>query len=409
VDKANPCLKFFSGSLIVSKRVIVLFSIVGILIISTAGYLGFSTTKPPEATPTPQTVSVATCDVEQTVTAPGNTINVNESDIHMPATGRISAVNVRVGDQVRAGQVLAELDPVTTTQAQLDLLEVQEELETLQKRRTALDYPRATDDYIKDLRKQIKAAKNTVSELNDAAKSAEDPMAKSQLLASLVTAKENLKSLESRMSWYTSKPTENDITAADSELALAQAKYDAAKAVLDSLGIKAAMDGIVFEVSAEAGQTYQAETKLFTIGDPKALEVVANITEEDYPIISVGQSVEVYFDARPEVTIRGKVDRIIPRRIEGDRPRYNIYITLNEVPDGLADGMTADAAITIEKRAGVLCLPRSVVRASGVDEVSLKVWTGTTIETRTVTVGLRGDSDVEILSGLREGEQVVIQ
>lgn len=392
-----------------SKRVIILSSIVGLLIISTAGYLGFSTTKPPEATPTPQTVSVATCDVEQTVTAPGNIINVNESNVQMPATGRISAVNVRVGDQVRAGQILAELDPVTTTQAQLNLLEAQEELEKLQKRRVALDYPRATNDFIKDLRRQVKAAKQSVSELNDAAKSAEDPTLKSQLLASLATAKENLKNLESKLNWYTSKPTESDFTAADSELALAQAKYDAAKAVMESLQIKAAIDGIVLEVSVEAGQSYQAETKLFTIGDPQALEVVANVTEEDYPLIAVGQSVELYFDARPEVTIQGKIDRIIPKRIEGDRPRYNIYITLNEVPDGLADGMTADAAITIQKRVGVLCLPRSVVRASGVDEVSLKVWTGQTIETRTVTIGLRGDSDVEIFSGLSEGEQVVIQ
>jgi hypothetical protein len=71
--------------------------------------------------------------------------------------------------------------------------------------------------------------------------------------------------------------------------------------------------------------------------------------------------------------------------------------------------MTSDAAITIEKRAGVLCLPRSVVRASGVDEVSLKVWANQAIETRTVTIGLRGDADVEILSGLTQGEQVVIQ
>jgi HlyD family secretion protein len=139
------------------------------------------------------------------------------------------------------------------------------------------------------------------------------------------------------------------------------------------------------------------------------LEVEANITEEDYPLILVGQSAELFFDARPDVTIQGQVDRIIPIRIEGDRPRYNIYITLNEVPEGLADGMTADAAITIEKRTGVLCLPRSVVRASGVDEVSLKVWTNQTIETRTVAIGLRGDSDVEIISGVKEGEQVVIQ
>jgi RND family efflux transporter MFP subunit len=392
-----------------SKRAIILFSIVGMLIISTAGYLGLSTAQPPEATPTPQTVSVSICDVQQTVTAPGNLVNVNQADVQMPATGRLSAVSVRVGDRVRAGQVLAELDPVTTTQAQLDLLEAQEELETLQKRRTSLDYPRATDDFIKDLRRQVKAAKNSVSEFNDAAKNAEEPMARSQLLAGLATAKENLKDLESRLSWYTSNPTESDIVAADSELALAQAKYDAAQAVLESLQIKAGIAGVVFEVSAEAGQTYQAEAKLFTIGDPKALEVVANITEEDYPIVSVGQSVEVYFDARPEVIIQGQVERIIPKRIEGDRPRYNIYISLNEVPDGLADGMTADTAITIEQRAGVLCLPRSIVRASGVDEVSLKVWNGQSSETRTVTVGLRGDSDVEILSGLSEGEQVVIQ
>lgn len=390
-----------------NKRAIILFSIVGMLIISTAGYLGFSTTQRPEPTPTPETIAVTTCDVEQTVTAPGNLVNVNQADVQMPAAGRLAAVRVRVGDPVRAGQVLAELDPVTTTQAQLDLLEAQEELEKLQKRRTALDYPRATDDFIKDLRRQIKAAKNSVSELNDAAKNAEDAMLRSQLLASLATAKENLKQLESKLSWYTSNPTESDIVAADSELALAQAKYDAAKAVLDSLEIKASIDGIVFEVAAESGHTYQAETKLFTIGDPQALEVVANVTEEDYPLVTIGQSVEVYFDARPEVTVQGKVDRIIPKRIEGDRPLYEIYISLDEVPEGLADGMTSDTAITIAKRESVLCLPRALVRASGGDTTTVRVWNGLEQATKEITLGLRGDTSVEIVSGLSEGEQVV--
>jgi RND family efflux transporter MFP subunit len=345
--------------------------------------------------------------VEQTVTAPGNLVNVNEADVQVPTTGRISTVKVRVGDRVHAGQILAELDDVTTTQAQLDLLEAQDELEKLQKRRTSLDYPRATDDFIKDLRKQVKAAKQTVSELNDAAKKAEDSMVKSQLLASLTTAKENLKQLESKLSWYTSKPTENDIVAADSELALAQAKYDAAKAVMASLEIKAPFDGIVFAVSAEAGQTYQAETPLFTIGDPKALEVMANVTEEDYPLISIGQNVEVFFDARSDVTVQGKVERIIPKRIEGDRPLYDIYISLDEVPDGLADGMTSDTAITIAKHEAVLCLPRAIVRASGGDTTTVKVWNGAEETTKEIKLGLRGDTYIEIVSGLNEGEQVV--
>ena len=390
-----------------NKRAVIFFSLVAILLVSVSGYLGFATTKEPEATPTPQTVSVTSCDVEQTVTAPGNLVNVNEAEVTMPATGRLSAVNVRVGDQVRAGQVLAELDPVTTTQAQLDLLEAQDELEKLQKRRTSLDYPRATDDFIKDLRRQIKAAKGTVDELEDAARSAEDTMVKSQLLASLVSAKESLKSLESNLNWYTSNPTDSDIVAADSELALAQAKYDAAKAMLESLQIEAPFNGIVFEVSAEAGQTYPAESALFKVGDPKALEVVANITEEDYPIVSVGQAVEIFFDARPDVTVQGKVERIIPKRLEGDRPLYNIYISLKEVPDGLADGMTSDTAITIAKREGVLCLPRATVRASSSGKTSIKVWDGVQVVDKEITIGLRGDTYVEIVSGLTEGELVV--
>jgi RND family efflux transporter MFP subunit len=392
-----------------SKRAMILFSIVGILIISTAGYFGFSTSKAPEATPTPQTVSVTKCDVQQTVTAPGNLVNVNQADVQMPTTGRISTVKVRVGDHVHTGQILAELDDVTTSQAQLDLLTAQDELEKLQKRRTSLNYPRATNDFIQDLRRQVKAAKQSVSELSNAAKNADDATLRSQLLANLATAKENQKQLESKMNWYTSKPTEDDVASADSELALAQAKYDAAKAVMESLEIKAQFNGLVFEVEAKVGQTYQAEDKLFTIGDPKALEALVSVTEEDFPLVSVGQIAEVYFDARPDVTAKGKVERIIPTRIEGDSPLYNIYLSLDEVPDGLADGMTVDSNVTIASRPGVICLPRSLVHASGNDKAVVQVWNGSSTESRTVTVGLRGDSNIEIVSGLKEAEQVVVR
>jgi hypothetical protein len=101
------------------------------------------------------------------------------------------------------------------------------------------------------------------------------------------------------------------------------------------------------------------------------------------------------------------VDRIIPQRIEGDRPLYNIYITLNEIPDGLADGMTADTAITIASREGVLCLPRAVVRASSGDTTVVNVWDGMQELDKEIEIGLRGDTYVEIVSGLTEGEQVV--
>ena len=391
-----------------NKTVVIVFALVVVLVIGASGYFGFKTTQEPQETPPPpQTVSVTSCDVEQTVTAPGSLAIVNEAIISMPMIGRLAMVNVRVGDRVQAGQVLAELDLVTATQAHVDVLEAQEALETLQKRRSALDYPRASEAYIEELRDRIYFASRSVDELESAYESAGSLSSKAQIFASLTSAKQELRNMQGTLNWYTGKPTEDDIAAVDTELALAQANYDVAKALLESLQIKAPFDGVVFEVSAQAGQTYQAEAGLFLIGDPKALEVIANVTEEDYPLLVVGQSVEIFFDARPDVTVQGKVDRIIPKRIAGDRPLYNIYITLNDVPDGLADGMTADTAITIAKRAGVLCLPRASVRASSSDTTIVKVWDGVQTVDKEITVGLRGDTYVEIVSGLSEGEQVV--
>jgi RND family efflux transporter MFP subunit len=209
--------------------------------------------------------------------------------------------------------------------------------------------------------------------------------------------------------WYKDYADSVTIEAADNNLALKKAELDAAQTTLDNMELKAPFDGVVIEVDAVAHQPLHADNVLFKIIDPKALEIVANVTEEDYPLLSVGQGTEVFFDARPDVTARGKVARINPVRIEGDSPLYNIYITLDEVPDGLADGMTADTAITIAKREGVLCLPRAIVRASGNDKVVVKVWDGMQETEREIKLGLRGDTYVEIISGLNEGEQVVTQ
>jgi multidrug efflux pump subunit AcrA (membrane-fusion protein) len=69
--------------------------------------------------------------------------------------------------------------------------------------------------------------------------------------------------------------------------------------------------------------------------------------------------------------------------------------------------MTSDTAITIAKHEDVLCLPRAIVRASGGDTTTVKVWNGLEEQTKEITIGLRGDTYVEIVSGLSEGEQVV--
>jgi len=210
--------------------------------------------------------------------------------------------------------------------------------------------------------------------------------------------------------WYKGYADAETIAVAENELALKKAELDAAQTTLDNMELKAPFSGILIEMDAAANQPFHADDILFKIIDPRALQIVASVTEEDFPLLNVGQGAEIFFDARPDVTAQGTVSSIIPLRIEGsDSPLYNIYITLDEVPEGLADGMTADAAITLAKREDVLCLPRAIVRASSSDTAIVKVWDGAQEVEREIRVGLRGDTYVEIVSGLDEGEQVVTQ
>jgi len=110
------------------------------------------------------------------------------------------------------------------------------------------------------------------------------------------------------------------------------------------------------------------------------------------------------------VAIQGRVTHIVPRRESGsDRPLYPVYITPDELPEGLVLGMTVDASIITAGRLDVLRLPRTLVRARPDGTAEVKVWVDGAAETRTVQVGLRGDVYVEIVDGLHEGQAVVGQ
>ncbi len=465
------------------KRTIFLILFILILVIG-AGYYGFTTTAP-EPTPTvieaPETVAVATCDVTQSVAAPGKLVNTSYTTLQMPSNGSLAELNVLPGDTVTAGEVLARLNgqedyeaavtaaelevlqaqkayddlfanaDLKLAEAQLHLVNAQETVANAEQARTRLDAPRADDLNLQQAEAQYLLAKEAYKEALKAFGEVEHkPLTNPDRIFALqrLTATEQEMDLKlATWNWLLLPAPETDITQADAELALAQvqltvaqqayesvqagpdsldqqlaeakiadaeARLAAAQSNLEHLEILAPFDGIVIEVKASPGDTVPAGSGLLTLIDPQAIEVEATVIEEDYPYVEVGQEVQLYFDAIPDADITGTITRILPTRTGGDRPLYNIYIRLNTIPDThaegldkLAEGMTADASVVIAKRAGVLCLPRGVVRASSSGTTILEVWTGTETVRRTVEIGLRGDVQVEILSGLEEGELVV--
>jgi multidrug efflux pump subunit AcrA (membrane-fusion protein) len=171
--------------------------------------------------------------------------------------------------------------------------------------------------------------------------------------------------------------------------------------------ILAPRDGVVLVITKMRGDLVTPGGVAVKLTNPTSLEVVATVIEEDLPYLEVEQSVELFFDARPELIIESQVVRILPESIPGDRPLYKVFISLDEVPQGFASGMTADASIIIDARTNVLQLPRSLVRIRPDGSAMVSIWINGQAVERLIQTGLRGDLYIEILEGLEVGDQVI--
>ena len=165
--------------------------------------------------------------------------------------------------------------------------------------------------------------------------------------------------------------------------------------------------GRVVEVKVQAGDTLNANATILTLIDPQALEVEASVAERDLALVQADQVAQLLFDAQPDLTARGHVERIVPSRLSGSQALYPVYLTFDQLPGGLAADMSVDISITIAGKANVLRLPRAVVRAKPDNTAQVSVWVEDHIEPRSIKTGLRGDVYVEIVEGLNEGDLVV--
>jgi HlyD family secretion protein len=252
--------------------------------------------------------------------------------------------------------------------------------------------------------------------------------------AELATAQANLAEAHREWERIQAGPTPGEIGLAEAELAAAQARYDSlidgidpdkltqtennlslalttltiAEERLAGAELRAPFDGIILDVQVLQGESVMAGQSLILLADPSALEVRVTVIEEDLPLVEVGQTAELYFDAQPDATTFGQVLRIVPKRVVGeDRPLYHVFLSINEPVAKVVSGMTVDTAIIVAEVNNILRLPRSVVRAGSDDTAQINVWSGGEIIEMFIKIGLRGDVFVEILEGLQEGDEVV--
>lgn len=246
-------------------------------------------------------------------------------------------------------------------------------------------------------------------------------------LNSLLAQKKSLDSLKQSISTY-----ENNIkllqvgnTNGSNPISLQIEKNNLAKQESDLEDLKlnlsyytvfSPFDGVVSSVSAQVGQT--AGTIATVVTNQKVAQLSLN--EIDAAKIKVGQKATLTFDAIDTLSLTGTVSEIDPvGTVSQGVVSYTAKITFDTQDDRIKPGMTVNATIQTDVHADVLSVPSSAVKTSnGVSRVQVfnpaiidSGATGTVSVTLpeqvTVTVGLSDGTNIEILSGLTEGQQVV--
>ena len=367
-----------------------------------------------------ETAVVTRGDLEIGVTVSGNLEMPHKTDLSFGITGMVAEVLVSEGDSVVKGQDLAKLDAsslelnIEIAQARYETAQIEYKMTENKLMQTI--YPHYTNTYATDLPGVwlvLDEAQDTLEEAQRLLEQGETEKAQALLdlvEASLLKAQQKsqarLWALPLSIKLLELQVDQAKIALDAAELELASVRLELTKAV-----ITASFNGIAADIMISEGQQLSAMTyanPAICLIDTTEIKMDGIIDEIDISMVKLGQEADITLDALPDKKVKGKVTFISQAgTVQAGVVSYESTITLGKWDEELRDGMSATAEIVIERRDGVLLLPNRAIQGS-LANPSAEVVTGEQVEQRQITLGLSDGINTEVLSGLEEGERVVV-
>ena len=199
---------------------------------------------------------------------------------------------------------------------------------------------------------------------------------------------------------------EVNLQVAEAALAQARAEASIANQQLSRTEIKAPFSGRVAKRMVDPGAMLASGTPLFTFVDDSVLEFRASAPSTQYGKVRVGSPVSVTVDSMPGLAVTGRVVRVAP--LVDDRSRT--FDTVVEVPgnSALVGGLFARASIQIGVLPGALVVPPAALVRDGTSQAQTFVIEGGKAERRTVALGVEGADAVQVTSGVKAGDVLVL-
>lgn len=206
--------------------------------------------------------------------------------------------------------------------------------------------------------------------------------------------------------------TPEEIAAQEALVKQAQANLENYKAQYENTILRSPFNGIVTKVNPEAGEIASVSSPSISLISDAKFQIDANIPEVDIPKIKINDSARITLDAYGnDVVFEAKVVSIEPAEtiIEGV-PTYKTTFQFVNGEDEIKSGMTANIDVRTAEKKNALVIPQRTVKIDGSSKTVLILnLDGKTTSEVKIETGLRGsDGNVEIISGLKEGDKVII-
>ncbi|QDL32786.1 macrolide efflux RND transporter periplasmic adaptor subunit EtsA [Serratia liquefaciens] len=371
------------------------FTLVGVLLVITAVVTLISLRSP---SPAPYvTAPVRLGDIENAVLATGKLDAFERVNVGAQVSGQVKSLKVKLGDRVTKGQPIADIDDLP-------------QRNDLRNAEAALNVAKADLQAKQALLKQAESRfKRQKRMLKDEAGSREDFEAAEATLAA----------------------TRAELIALNARIVQAQIEVDKKKVDLSYTRILAPMDGIVIAVITQQGQTVNANQSAPTIVKLAQLDVMtikAQISEADITRVTQGQKAYFTIFSEPDkkygATLR--TVELAPESIMKDDSLsgggstsgsgsanasvyYNALLDVPNPENRLRIAMTAQVSLLLGEAKNTLLVPIQAVHKNADKKQQVQVLTGDNrVEIREVTTGITNNVDIQILSGLKVGEHVVL-
>jgi HlyD family secretion protein len=389
--------------IIISSVVVVLVLIVGVV----AAFSHGSTKIDPS-----KLAKVEKGDLAKSVVATGKVEPITKVEVKSKASGIVKKLYVEYGDRVKQGQLLAQLDKIEI-EAQVEQAKAGLQAADANLKGAQADYERAKVDaegpdvpllkrnYERNLEMQ-KSGVVSQSALDDANKDYQLAVNKQNVARAQVTV------LQAK------------IAQSQAQVAEDQATLKQLEEQLSYTDIVSPINGIVLSRDVEVGDAVSSilvlgssATLVMTIGDTSKVYVKGKVDESDIGRVYLGQPARIKVESFKDKTFNGVVTKISPMGVEKDNvTTFEVRVSIDNATGELKAEMTANAEIILDEHKNVLQIPEGAIiydkdRKASVEIPDPKGKDGQ--RKIAINIGISNGAKTEVLNGLKEGDQVILQ